>query len=96
MMLVCMLQAALDVFEQQMPKLGIQPDIITYNSLLRALGRSKDSGQSAAVMHLYDSLCNHSSLTPDKYTFSAVYSAAMHLKITDGSFMLQVGPHFVL
>ena len=90
-----MLQAALDVFEQQMPQLGIQPDIITYNSLLRALGRSKDSSHSAAVMHLYDSLCNHSSLIPDKYTFSAVFSAAMHLEITDGSFLLQVEPQRV-
>ena len=83
-------QSALDLFEQQMPKLGLQPDVITYNSLLRALGRSKDGNLAAAVLHLYDKLCHSSELTPDKHTFSAVFSAAMQLNITDGSYLLQV------
>ena len=41
-------QSALDLFEQQMPNMGLQPDIITYNSLLRAVGRSKDDNLAAA------------------------------------------------
>lgn len=83
-------QSALDLFEQQMPNMGLQPDIITYNSLLRAVGRSKDDNLAAAVLHLYDKLCHSSELTPDKHTFSAVFSAAMQLNITDGSYLLQV------
>ena len=81
---------SLDLFEQQMPNLGLQPDVITYNSLLRALGRSKDGNLAATVLHLYDKLCHSSELTPDKHTFSAVFSAAMQLNITDGSYLLQV------
>ncbi len=87
---VSRVQSALDIFEHQMPVLGLQPDVITYNSLLRALGRSKDGNLRAAVLHLYDKLCDSIELTPDKHTFSAVFSAAMQLNITDGSFLLQV------
>ena len=84
------MQAAMELFEEQMPELGVQPDIITYNSLLRALGRSKDSSNSASVLHLYDRLCDSSGLTPDKYTFSALFSSAGRLGISDGSFLLRV------
>lgn len=84
------LQAALDVFENQMPELGLQPDIITYNSLLRTLGRSQDATFSTRVMRLYKELCHSTHVAPDKHTFSAVFSAAMQLRITDGGFLFQV------
>ena len=87
------MQAAVELFEKQMPILGVQTDIITYNSLLRALGRSNDPSLSAYVLCLYDRLCTGSSLTPDKHTFSALFSAAKHLGISDGSFLLQVMDH---
>lgn len=84
------MQAAMELFEKRMPVLGVQLDIITYNSLLRALGRSNDPSHSAYVLCLYDKLCAGSGLTPDKHTFSALFSSAKHLGICDGSFLLQV------
>ena len=84
------LQAALDVFENQMPELSLQPDIITYNSLLRTLGRSQDATFSTRVMGLYKELCHSTHVAPDKHTISAVFSAAMQLRITDGGFLFQV------
>ena len=83
----------MDLFEKQMIDLGVQPDIITYNSLLRALGRSNDSSHAAYVLRLYDQLCNGSGLTPDKHTFSALFSSAKHLGISDGSILFQVKFH---
>ncbi len=83
----------MDLFEKQMVDLGVQPDIITYNSLLRALGRSNDSSHTAYVLRLYDRLCDSSGLTPDKHTFSALFSSAKHLGISDGSILLQVRAH---
>lgn len=89
-----LLQAALDLFERQMPEMGLQPDVMTYNSLLRTLGRSRDRSQAQNVMRLYEKICHSSGLAPDKHTFSAVFSAAMQLGMTDGTYLLQV-PRFI-
>ena len=84
------MQAALDLFGKQMPQLGLQPHIMTYNSLLRTLGRSQDTCFSTRVIGLYEELSHSTCVAPDKHTFSAIFNAAMQLKITDGFFLLQV------
>ena len=82
-------QGALAVLEQRMPELGVAPDVMSYNAAIRALGRARSPALAGRVAGLYRSMAP-AGVAPDKYTFSALFNAAHHCGLADGTFLLQV------
>jgi len=84
----CM-QEALSLYEERMPSQGVIPDTITFNALIRAVGRSRRPDLAGQAAHYFTTL-SELGLHPDKYTFSAFFNAAHHCKLSDGGFLLHV------
>lgn len=84
----CM-QEALSLYEKRMTSQELIPDTITFNALIRAVGRSRRPDLAGRAAHYFTTL-SELGLHPDKYTFSAFFNAAHHCKLSDGSFLLHV------
>ena len=82
-------QGAISLYEERMPSAGIAPDIVTFNALIRSVGRSRRADLGEKATSWFSTLCQLG-LRPDKYTFSAFFNTAYHCKLTDGAFLLHV------
>ena len=82
------MQGALAVLEERMPQLGIALDVMTFNAAIRAVGRSRRADLAERLVGLYHGMAG-AGVQPDKYTFSALFNAAHHCGLTDGTFLLQ-------
>ncbi len=72
-----------------MPELGVAPDVMSYNAAIRALGRARSAELAGRIVGLYHGMAK-TGVAPDKYTYSALFNAAHHCSLTDGTFLLQV------
>lgn len=82
-------QGAVSLYEEQMRTENIAPDIVTFNALIRSVGRSKRPDLGEKATSWFSALCQLG-LRPDKYTFSAFFNTAYHCELTDGAFLLHV------
>ena len=83
------MQGALAILEERMPQLGIVPDVMTFNAAIRSVGRSRQAELAERLVEFYHGMAKLG-VQPDKYTFSALFNAAHHCGLTDGTFLLQV------
>lgn len=82
-------QGAVSLYEERMPSASIAPDVVTFNALIRSVGRSRRPDLGEKATSWFSALCQLG-LRPDKYTFSAFFNTAYHCKVTDGAFLLHV------
>lgn len=66
---------------------GIAPDVITYNSLLKAAAAG---GLLGEARRLYSELLQ-AGLAPSTFTYAALFSAAARARSSDAAWLLQVG-----
>lgn len=66
---------------------GIAPDVITYNSLLKAAAAR---GLLGDARRLYAELLQ-AGLAPSTFTYAALFSASARARSSDAAWLLQVG-----